>query len=122
MKSPAPIRDPTDNLPSASSDENATPAERALGALKIGAIAAVVVTIVLIYVTAYGGLRGRRDLASLLVVVAFLLPSVIAYLLARRARRREGRAGELLRCPAGTAREAAPEGAGSPDSGLNPLY
>jgi membrane protein implicated in regulation of membrane protease activity len=91
MKRPAPIRDPSYNLPSASSDENATPAEKALGALKTGAIAALVVTIVLIYVTSYGGLKGRRELASLLVVVAFLLPSVVAYLLAWRAHRRRPR-------------------------------
>ena len=90
MKRPPPIKDPTYNLPSASSDENATPAEKALGALKVGAIAAAVVTIVLIYVTtyAYGGLKGQRDLISLAVMGAFVLPSVIAYLLVLRARRR----------------------------------
>jgi len=88
MKRPPPIKDPTYNLPSASADENATPAEKALGALKVGAIAAAVVTIVLIYVSTYGGLKGQRDLISLAVVAAFLLPSVIAYLLALRAERR----------------------------------
>jgi len=98
MKRPAPIKDPTYNLPSASADENATPAEKALAALKVGAIAAAVVTIVLIYISTYGGLKGQRDLISLAVVVAFLLPSVIAYLLALRAQRRrskepEGRPG-----------------------------
>jgi hypothetical protein len=89
MKRPTPIKDPTYNLPSASSDENATPAEKALGALKVGAIAAAVVTIVLIYITTYGGLKGQRDLISLAVMAAFVLPSLIAYLLALRARRRQ---------------------------------
>jgi hypothetical protein len=88
MKRPAPIKDPTYNLPSAGSDENATPAEKALAALKVGAIAAAAVTIVLIYISTYGGLKGQRDLISLAVVTAFLLPSVIAYLLALRADRR----------------------------------
>ncbi len=90
MKRPEPIRDPTYNLPSASSDENATPAEKALGALKIGAIAAAAVTIVLIYISAYGGLTGQRDLISLAVMAAFVLPSIIAYVLAWFARRRAG--------------------------------
>ena len=89
MKRPAPIKDPTHNLPSRSSDENPTPAEKALGALKVGAIAAAAVTIVLIYITTYGGLKGQRDLISLAVMAAFVLPSVIAYLLALRARRRQ---------------------------------
>ena len=90
MKRPEPIRDPTYNLPSASSDENATPAEKALGALKVGAIAAAAVTIVLIYISAYGGLTGQRDLISLAVMVAFVLPSIVAYLFAWHARRRAG--------------------------------
>jgi uncharacterized membrane protein len=88
MKRPPPIKDPTYNLPSASTDESASPAEKALGALKVGAIAAAVVTIVLIYISTYGGLKGQRDLISAAVVTAFLLPSVIAYLLALRAERR----------------------------------
>ena len=67
-------------------DSEATPAERALAALKIGAILAVVVTIVLIYISASGGLKGGSDLMSLLVVAAFVLPSLIAWLLAWRAR------------------------------------
>jgi Sec-independent protein secretion pathway component TatC len=92
-KRPDPIRDPTYNLPSAAAYHDiASPLERALGALKVGAILAAAVTIPLIYLEAYGVLEAGRDLISLAVVVAFLLPSLIAYLLGWRAllrRRRE---------------------------------
>jgi len=92
MKKPTPIRDPSYNLPSVD-DENATPAERALSALKIGAILAAVVTITLIYVGTYGGLEGQQDLVSLAVLVAFVAPSVLAYVrgvwLQRRRKRGE---------------------------------
>ena len=92
MKKPTPIRDPSYNLPTVD-DENATPAERALAALKVGAILAAVVTITLIYVGTSGGLEGRQDLASLVVLVAFVTPSVLAWLrgllLQRRRKRRE---------------------------------
>ncbi len=87
-----PFRGPGYGWPTATIDDtDATPAERALGALKIGAILAVALTIVLIYISASGGLKGGRDLISLLVVATFLLPSLIAWLLAWRARlRRRG--------------------------------
>ena len=39
--------------------------------------------------TTSGGLKGQRELISLAVMAAFVLPSVIAYLLALRARRRQ---------------------------------
>jgi len=82
-----PFRGPGYGWPTATVDETgATPAERALVALKVGAILAAVVTIVLIYLSARGGLKGRQDLASLLVVAAFVLPSLIAWVLAWRAR------------------------------------
>jgi len=95
MKRPRPIRDPSYNLPSAE-DEDATPAERALAALKVGAILAAVVTIFLIYVSTYGGLKGKQDLVSLAVLVAFVAPSVLAYvrgLLHQRRRNRSGTQG-----------------------------
>ena len=89
MKRPDPIRDPTYNLPSAESFRDiATPLERALSALKVGAILAAVITIALIYAGAYGGLRGRQDLVSMAVLGAFILPSLIAYVLAWRSRLR----------------------------------
>lgn len=90
MKRPRPIRDPTYNLPSID-DDDASPAERALAALKVGAILAAVVTIVLIYIGTYGGLKGKQDLVSLVVLVAFVAPSVLAYvrgLLLQRRRKR----------------------------------
>ena len=95
MKRPRPIRDPSYNLPSAD-DEDASPAERALAALKVGAILAAVVTIFLIYVGTYGGLKGKQDLVSLAVLVAFVAPSVFAYvrgLLHQRRRNRSGTQG-----------------------------
>lgn len=87
---PNPFRDPTYNLPSASSFEDvATPMEMALSALKIGAILAAVVTIALVYVGAYGGgVRGRQEWVSVAVMVAFVLPSAVAYVRARRQRLR----------------------------------
>ncbi len=86
---PNPFRDPTYNLPSASGFEDvATPLERALSALKVGAILAAVVTIVMIYAGAYGGAKGREDWVSLSVLVAFILPSAVAYVRARRERLR----------------------------------
>jgi hypothetical protein len=83
---PSPFRDPTYNLPSAADFEDvSTPLEKALSALKVGAILAAVVTITLIYVGTYGGVRGREDWVSLAVLVTFILPSAVAYVRARRA-------------------------------------
>lgn len=91
MKRPSPIRDPSYNLPTVD-EENATPAEHALAALKVGAILAAVVTIVLIYAGTYGGRDGHQDLASLAVLAAFVVPSLIAWTRAwyRRLRRPDG--------------------------------
>ena len=87
MSEPDPFRGPGYGWPTATIDDSqATPAERALGALKVGAILAAVTTIVLMYVSARGGLKGRRDLVSLFVVATFVLPSLIAYALAWRTR------------------------------------
>ncbi len=89
---PDPIRDPTYNLPSAAAYQaTATPLEKALSALKVGAILAAVVTIFLIYGGTYAGIRGGRDTVSLLVAGAFVLPSLLTYLLAWRARLRRRR-------------------------------
>lgn len=87
------FRDPTYNLPSASGFEDvATPMERALSALKVGAILAAAVTIALIYVGAYGGgARARQEWVSVAVLVAFVLPSAVAYVRARRQRLRRGK-------------------------------
>jgi hypothetical protein len=88
------FREPGYGWPSLRTDESeASPAERALAALKVGAILAAVVTIVLIYLSASGALRGRRDLPSLLVVAAFTLPSLIAWVRAWYERLRHAAAG-----------------------------
>ena len=95
-----PFRDPSYNLPSPSAfDEVATPLEKALMALKVGAILAAVVTIVLLYAGVYGGVRGRGEWASFAVIVAFVLPSAMAYVRARRERlrRRAQRAAQSAR-------------------------
>jgi hypothetical protein len=91
-----PFRDPTYNLPSAAGfDDVATPMEKALSALKVGAILAAVVTIGLIYAGAYGGAKGGQEWVSVAVLVAFVLPSAVAYVRARRERlRRRARGGE----------------------------
>ena len=86
---PNPFRDPTYNLPSAADFEDvATPLEKALSALKSGAILAAVITTALVYVGAYGGARGREEWVTLAVLVAFILPSAVTYVRARRARLR----------------------------------
>jgi hypothetical protein len=97
------FRDPTYNLPSAADFEDvATPLEKALSALKSGAILAAVITTALVYVGAYGGgARGREEWVTLAVLVAFILPSAVAYVRARRAR---------LRRKAREAREAHGDG------------
>jgi uncharacterized protein (DUF2062 family) len=90
---PDPIRDPTYNLPSASGCEDlATPLEKALSAVKVGAILAAAVTVVLIYLGAYGGIKGNREWASVAVLVALVTPSAVAWVRARRARIRARRA------------------------------
>ena len=91
---PGPFRDPSYQLPPSSDfDEVATPLEKALVALKIGAICAATVTIVVLYLGTYAGVRLRQDFVSVVVVVAFVAPSAIAYVGARRARlrRKDGR-------------------------------
>ena len=88
MKRPDPIDEPTYNWPTGRAGEDATPVEKALAALKVGALLAGTVTIAFIYLSTYGGIEVQGDLARLLVLAAFLLPSVIAWLLARHGRRR----------------------------------
>jgi hypothetical protein len=100
MKRPEPIRDPTYNWPTGRAGEDATPAQRALAALKVGAMLAGTVTIVFIYLSSYGGFGIQRDRASLLVLAAFALPSLIAYGLGWRARRRARRDGAAGSSPA----------------------
>ena len=89
MKRPDPINDPSYNWPTGRTGDNATPLEKALAALKVGALLAGTVTIALIYLGTYAGLQGRTELVSALVLAAFLTPSLVAWLLARRRERKK---------------------------------
>jgi hypothetical protein len=75
-------------------DDDPTPIESALAALKIGAILAATVTIAFIYLGTYAGIVGGRLGSSLIVASALALPSVIAawrtaWVRRRRAPRRD---------------------------------
>jgi hypothetical protein len=59
-------------------DDDPTPIESALAALKIGAILAATVTIAFIYLGTYAGIVGGRLGSSVIVASALALPSVIA--------------------------------------------
>jgi len=61
-------------------DDDPTPIESALAALKIGAILAAGVTIVFFYLATYSGFVFARAGASIAVLAAFVLPSAIAFL------------------------------------------
>lgn len=83
------IPEPTYHWPGGpTANDDPTPVESALAALKIGAILAAAVTIVFFYLATYGGINARRDLTSVAVLAAFLLPSTIAFLRTRWTRRR----------------------------------
>ena len=83
------IPEPTYHWPGGpTADDDPTPIESALAALKFGAILAAAVTIAFFYFATYGSLVIGRVAASAIVLVAFLLPSVLAYLRTRRVRSR----------------------------------
>jgi hypothetical protein len=93
MEPRRPIPEPTYHWPGGpSADDDPTPLESALAALKIGAILAAAVTIVFFYLATYGGQIIGRLTASLAVFAAFVVPSLVAFLRtrARRRRRRPG--------------------------------
>jgi hypothetical protein len=69
-------------------DDDPTPIESALAALKLGAILAAGVTIVFFYLATYSDTRIPRSTASLAALAAFSLPSVAAFLRTRWTRRR----------------------------------
>jgi len=84
-----PMPEPTYHWPGGpTADDDPTPAESALAALKIGAILAAGVTIVFFYLATYSGYRAPRAGASLAVIAAFVLPSVLAFLRTTWARKR----------------------------------
>ena len=89
MEPRRPMREPTYHWPGGpTADDDPTPAESALAALKVGAILAAGVTIALFYFATYGSLVIGRVAASIGVVSAFLLPSALAFLRTSLARRR----------------------------------
>jgi hypothetical protein len=73
------IREPTYHWPGGpTADDDPTPIESALAALKIGAILAAAVTIALIYLGTNAGIVASRGGVTAVVLVAFVLPSLIA--------------------------------------------
>ncbi len=87
-----PIPEPTYHWPSGlTPDDDPTPVEAALAALKFGAILAAAATIAFFYFTTYGGVVIGRVATSMTVVAAFLLPSLIAWLRTAWVRRRRRR-------------------------------
>ena len=79
MEPRRPIPDPTYHWPGGpSADDDPTPIESALAALRIGAILAAAVTIAFIYLGTDAGLAAGRMGASIIVLIAFVLPSLIA--------------------------------------------
>jgi hypothetical protein len=83
------IPEPTYHWPGGpSADDDPTPLESALGALKIGAILAAGMTIVFFYLATYSGFVASRSWTSLGVLAAFVLPSLLAFLRTATVRRR----------------------------------
>ena len=93
MEPRRPIPEPTYHWPGGpTADDDPTPIESALAALKLGAILAAGVTIAFFYFATYGSLVIGHLQASAAVLAAFLLPSALAYLRTHRARRRRRQA------------------------------
>ena len=91
MEPRRPIPDPTYHWPGGpSADDDPTPIESALAALKIGAILAAAITIAFIYLGTDAGLVAGRMGASIIVLMAFVLPSLIAASRTAWVRRRRG--------------------------------
>ena len=83
------IPEPTYHWPGGpTADDNPTPVESALAALKIGAIFAAAVTIAFFYLATYSGFVAPRVATSVVVLAAFVLPSLIAFLRTTWTRRR----------------------------------
>ena len=83
------MREPSPHWPGGlTADDDPTPVESALAALKFGAILAAGMTIVFFYLATYSGFVAPRAGASLAVLAAFVLPSLIAGLRTAWARRR----------------------------------
>jgi hypothetical protein len=73
------MREPTPHWPGGlTADDDPTPVESGLAALKFGAILAAAATIAFFYLATYSGYVIPRPAASLAVIAALVLPSVIA--------------------------------------------
>ena len=83
------MREPSPQWPGGlTADDDPTPIESALAALKFGAILAAGTTIVFFYLATYSGFVAPRAGASLAVLAAFLVPSLLAGLRTAWTRRR----------------------------------
>jgi len=71
-------------------DDDPTPIESALAALKIGAILAAAITIAFIYLGTYAGIVAGQAESTVIVLTAFVLPSLIAASRTAWVRRRRG--------------------------------
>jgi hypothetical protein len=92
MEPRRPIPEPTYHWPGGpTADDEPTPLESALAALKFGAIAAAAATILYYYLAVYRGVVTGRLAMTSAVLAAFVLPSLIAFLRCRSARRRRER-------------------------------
>jgi len=91
MEPRRPIPEPTYHWPGGpTADDDPTPLESALAALKIGAMLAAAITIAFIYLGTYAGIVAGRLRASAIVFIAFVLPSLIAAGRTAWVRRRRG--------------------------------
>jgi hypothetical protein len=89
MKPRREIPEPSYHWPGGpTADDDPTPLESALAALKIGAILAASATIAFFYLATYGGVVIDRLASSLAVLAAFVVPSLVAFLRTRWVRRR----------------------------------
>ncbi|HEU4691461.1 MAG TPA: hypothetical protein VFS23_24020 [Vicinamibacterales bacterium] len=89
------MREPSPHWPGGlTADDDPTPLESALAALKFGAILAAGMTIVFFYLATYSGFIAPRAGASLAVLAAFVLPSLVAGLRTAWARRRRRPSGD----------------------------
>ena len=83
------MREPSPHWPGGiTADDDPTPVESALAALKFGAILAAGTTIVFFYLATYSGFVAPRAGASLAVLAALVVPSLLAALRTAWTRRR----------------------------------
>ena len=86
------IPEPTYHWPGGpTANDDPTPIESALAALKFGAILAAGATIVFFYLATYSGVVVARGRASLAVLAAFVVPSILAFARTAWVRRRRRR-------------------------------